>query len=545
MRTPLHFPELNRWGCFLLFFFLATNVAGRAVQQGNGDKKVRKEEEKDHFKQWLNRDALYIVASEEREVFEKLTTIEETEKFIEQFWYRRDPDPRTGVNEFREEHYLRVAYANENFASGIPGWATDRGRIYIIHGPPDEIESHPSGGHYRRKLHEGGGTTSTYPFVVWRYRYIEGIGPDVELEFVDRTWAGIYQLALSPNEKDAFFDIPGKGLTFAERLGLTKKADREFLRHKFLTIEREKDDPFTRYETFVKAQAPKSLKYQDLREIVKVDVSYSELPFTVAKQYFRLNEEQVLVALTLELDNQDLTFRMEGSSYRARLAIYGLVSSITGRIVTGFEESVEVTYSPEDQLKGLLARSVYQKKLYLDQRMRYKVDLVVKDLAGEKTGVKREAIIPPSYDEKQLQVSSLILSDFVRPLEEVPTENQMFVLGDVWIRPNPNHLFSLDQPFGVYIQAYNVQFDQSTFAPHVQIRYRITKKRETLLELVDSGQSIHFSSGQRVVVMKRLPLEDLEPGRYRLEVEIQDLLANQTVRSVEAFQLYNPAVASN
>src|ERR1700732_340511 len=146
------------------------------------------------YRQWLNEDVIYIISPEERNAFLQLDTNEEREQFIEQFWLRRSSNPDLPDNDFKEEHYRRIAYANAHFASGIPGWRADRGRIYITFGPPDEIDSHPSGGTYERPFAEGGGETSTYPFEDWRYRYIEGIGNDVEIEFVDTTLSGEYHM---------------------------------------------------------------------------------------------------------------------------------------------------------------------------------------------------------------------------------------------------------------------------------------------------------------------------------------------------------------
>ena len=153
----------------------------------------------------------------------KLNNDEEREQFIEQFWLRRDPTPDTEENEFKEEHYRRIAYANEHFASGIPGWKTDRGRIYITFGPPDEIEDHSSGGFYERPPEEGGGETSTFPFQQWRYRYIEGIGNNIIIEFVDPTMSGEFRMTSDPSEKDALLYVPGAGLTMMEQMGLSDK----------------------------------------------------------------------------------------------------------------------------------------------------------------------------------------------------------------------------------------------------------------------------------------------------------------------------------
>ena len=115
------------------------------------------------YKKWLNEEVPYIITNEERASFKKFTTDDEREQFIENFWERRNPNPGSPENEFKEEYYRRIAYANEHYASGIQGWRTDRGRIYIMYGPPDENDSHPSGGTYLRPQEEGGGETSTYP----------------------------------------------------------------------------------------------------------------------------------------------------------------------------------------------------------------------------------------------------------------------------------------------------------------------------------------------------------------------------------------------
>src|SRR5208283_1490801 len=179
------------------------------------------------YKTWLNEDVVYIISPAERTAFLRLETNEEREQFIESFWLRRSTNPDLPDNDFKEEHYRRIAYSNEHFAAGKPGWMTDRGRIYIIFGPPDEIEAHPSGGQYNRPMEEGGGETSTYPFEDWRYRYIEAIEKqEVMIEFVDTCMCGDYHMTIDPNEKDALLHVPGAGLTMYEEQGITNKADR-------------------------------------------------------------------------------------------------------------------------------------------------------------------------------------------------------------------------------------------------------------------------------------------------------------------------------
>jgi len=145
------------------------------------------------YRKWLQEDVVYIINDEERDAFERLTTDEEREHFIEQFWKRRDPTPGTPANEFKEEHYRRIAYANEHFNGdpATPGWATDRGRIYIVFGPPDEIDDHAS---------------DNPPYQQWRYRHIAEIGDDVIVRFIaDGT--GEYRQDVSPVSNNIFISM--------------------------------------------------------------------------------------------------------------------------------------------------------------------------------------------------------------------------------------------------------------------------------------------------------------------------------------------------
>ena len=152
------------------------------------------------WQKWLNQDVVYIISEQERHAFENLKTDEERQQFVEQFWARRDPTPGTPENEFKQEHYRRIGYANDHFGAHMPGWKTDRGRIYIRYGPPDEIESHPSGGSYKRPESEGSGWAMTYPFEDWRYAHFEGVGSLI-IEFVDKASSGDFRMTLDPNEK--------------------------------------------------------------------------------------------------------------------------------------------------------------------------------------------------------------------------------------------------------------------------------------------------------------------------------------------------------
>src|SRR5271155_3337364 len=266
------------------------------------------------YKTWLNEDVVYIISPDERTAFLQLNTNEEREQFIEAFWLRRSANPDLPTNDFKEEHYRRIAYANEHYASGIPGWKTDRGRIYIIWGPPDEIQSHPSGGSYDRPPEEGGGSTSTYPFEDWRYRYLEGIGENVEIEFVDPTMSGEYHLTMDPSEKDALTYVPGAGLTEMESMGLASKTDRfnntdgSHLAAP-LGMRPAGMGEFERLELYSKIQQAPPVKFKDLEAVVSSRVLRDQVKFDYRFAFLRITSDTVLVPITVQIPKRQLTFQ--------------------------------------------------------------------------------------------------------------------------------------------------------------------------------------------------------------------------------------------
>src|ERR1700745_3231444 len=264
------------------------------------------------YKQWLTEDVVYIISPEERNAFLQLDTNEEREQFIEQFWLRRSSNPDLPENDFKEEHYRCIADANEHFASGIPGWKTDRGRMYIMWGPADEVESHPTGGTYDRPMEEGGGSTSTYPWETWRYRYMEGIGENVIWEFVDPSGSGEYHLTMDPSEKDALLHVPGAGLSLLEQMGMASKTDR-FTRSDGTNLptalggQSASMDEFNRLEQYSKAFKPPAVKYKDLEAIVTARIVRDQMKFTYRTDFMKVTNDTVLVPVTVQVPNNQLS----------------------------------------------------------------------------------------------------------------------------------------------------------------------------------------------------------------------------------------------
>lgn len=492
-----------------------------------------------YYKKWLDEDVLYIITPEERDLFKHLTTDEERENFIEQFWARRNPDPREGGNQFKVEHYRRITYANERFASGIPGWKTDRGRIYILYGEPDGKESHPSGGSYQREFWEGGGQTSVYPFERWRYRHIDGVGDDVELEFVDKSFTGEYRLAMDAEEKDALLTVPNAGLTDSEEMGLTKKEDRvNYGGMNQADYMRSKDAPFERLARYFNVQRPPQIKFADLKGVVTTRVTYTQLPYSMRTDFIRLSTSKVLVPITIELDNKNLEFKKEMQFNRAEVNVYGQVTTLQGRIAAEFENKISAEYTDEFFEGGKNKRSIYQKIVMLDAGQRYRLDLILKDLNSNYVGSMSYGIFVPKFEGEDLQASTVILANYVTPVPPTYDQLEQFVIGDMKVQPNVKSEYVNGQVLIPYLQVYNTAYDQTTLEPSLQISYLIKSGDKVVRDVEDvKGRSVQFTSGQRVVVIAQIPVKDIPVGKYSLEIKVLDRIANRALTTIADFQV--------
>jgi GWxTD domain-containing protein len=510
-------------------------------QRKKQEKKLQKELETP-YKKWLNEDVAYIISNEEKQAWKRLATDDERQQFIEQFWLRRDPTPDTEENEFKEEHYRRIAYANEHYASGIPGWKTDRGMIYIKYGPPDEIEDHSSGGTYERPMEEGGGETSTYPFQQWRYRYLEGIGTNVIIEFVDPTMSGEFHMTMDPSEKDALLYVPNAGLTMSEQMGMSTKTDR-FNRTDGTHLGTgnqplpESMNEFTRLEQFAKLQAPPKVKFKDLDAVVSSNIRYNTLPLKVQADFMRITDSTVLAAITVQLQRKDLQFQQKDNVSTATVNIYGRITSIAGRVVNYFEDTVTVPV-PSDLLgKAIEGSNIYQKAIPLPPGM-YRLNVVVKDVVGGNMTTYPMALNVPHFEDEKLASSSLIFADLI---EKVPTRSigtGQFVIGDTKIRPRLNDTFDRTEKLGIYMQLYNFGPDEKTNKPNGSIQYEITKTGTTdkpVLDYTEEVNQIPGASSAQVTVEKLLPLTSLDPGQYTLTMKVVDKNRNQTLTPTANF----------
>jgi GWxTD domain-containing protein len=501
--------------------------------------KAERKETASYYKKWLEEDVCWIITEEERDVFAKLANDEEREAFIEQFWNRRNPDPSSSDNEFKTEHYRRIMYANERFAAGISGWKTDRGMIYIKFGPPDRQQSWPTGGPYERDRKEGGGFTSIFPTERWEYRHIDGIGDDIELEFVDDKGGGLYDLTFDKQRKDALLQSGNMGLTDDElEKGLNgeavNKRDRVAMRSSKGQSDWEtaRDKPLALLGMSAAINRAPLIKYKDLEAVVSTRVFYNDFPFEIRPDFIRLTDQQVLVPVTVLLSNEQMGFTNDLGNYHGGVQIFGRVVGLNNRIEAIFEDEVVRDFSPENFDKSKSGSSVYQKSLILKPGI-YKIDVIVRDLKSKRIGTVMRRLEVPSYAESKLQTSSILIASKIES-GILDRSNTSFVLGDLKIVPKTDNSFRKSEELGLYLQIYNFALDSSSSKPALKVEYAVARKGEEPDAWRDATSMMRYF-GSYCRLARMINLSRLQPGTYELRVRIRDTISKQTAEAAAEF----------
>jgi GWxTD domain-containing protein len=511
--------------------------------------KAVKHELKGEYSKWVNEDVRWIITDQELQAFKSLSNDEERDQFIENFWLRRNPNPDSPENEYREEHYARIAYANDHFAAGKPGWRTDRGHIYIAYGKPDSIDSHPSGGSYERPMEEGGGNTSTFPFEIWHYRYLDGIGDNVDIEFVDTCMCGDYHMTIDRSEKDALKHVPGAGQTLYEQQGQAKQADRfsggglEQLGAGPLSSQNASKQ-FDRLDRFAKLQAPPEIKFKDLESFMATSKILTGPPFLfdVRTDYVKVTNDTILVPVTLQIRNGDITFTNKDGVAMGTVNILGRVSNLNHKPIQTFEDTVSVQVPSELLARKRADQSVYWKSLPLRPGL-YKIDIVIKDVNNpDHVGRWERSLNVPQYDDDRLSSSSLILAD---QMERVPSKDigaGNFIIGDTRIRPRvPTGVavpvtFHRAQSLNFWMQVYNLGIDEKSKKNGATIDYQILDlaTNQSVLQAQELTSKTNPNADQ-VTIEKSLPLASLQPGKYQVNIKVNDGITKQQIAESASF----------
>ena len=522
-------------------------------QEKRREKAIRKEMESPYLK-WMNGPVSYIITPGERAAFKKLTTDDEREQYIEAFWERRNPNPGNPENEAEEEFYRRVAYANEHFASGIPGWRTDRGRIYIMWGPPNDEEDHDSGGTYVANPNElpytGPGASNemtTYPFEDWTYNYIPGIGENVKLEFVDPTMSGEFRLTMNPCEKDAMAEVPGdmtgcqgpvsQGPIFVPEsvINPSQSNGSGSSSSSMVTSNMmpESMDEFTQLDTYSKIFQPPPVELNDLKSAVTHRIVDNILPFQTLTDYIRLTGDTDLVPITIQVANKNLEFENKKGVMQATMDIYAQLSTLSGRVATTFEKELEANVPEDDFASYSTQQQIYQNILPLSPG-RYKLTVVLKDDNSGHMGTKSIGIVVPEYPDDTLEASSLILADLIQQVPTTDVGTGPFIIGGTKVRPKLGAVFSRDQKLGIYMQVYNLGLNPQTHRPNANIQYQLSKDGKPIFSATESSAQIKDASSQ-LTIDKQMPLEPLSPGDYTMAIKITDNINKKSIDSSAPF----------
>jgi len=520
----------------LLVSFASFSVLAQDTKR-TPDEKPRKikQEPKKAYVEWL-KDHDLILTKAERDAWDKLGTDDERDKFIEEFWRVRDPDPDTDENEYKEQFYERVAYANAHFTSGKAGRLSDRGRIYIKFGKPDEIESHPAGGSYDRPSWEGGGSTTTYPFEKWFYRHIPNVRSGIELEFVDPTGSGEFRLARNPDEKDALLHVGG-GPTFAELSGMETRAQRiadsgGFGRSNY---QRAQDSPFEVMNLIVDMDRDLPVNRSYVGTATDTPIADdSAINFETQFNFFRHSDNRVLALLTVQTENDDLQFTNSGGLETARVNIFGKVISVANRRVGNFEDSVTTTATSEELSTTRKRKSAYAKGLVLDSG-RYRVDVIVRDIQSGSYGVKHVGFVVPEFPPDRLSTSSIVLAAKLEHMERGAAVGP-FTIGTTKVIPNLAAVYRRGDPVGVYLQIYNAAIDQTTLRPAADAEYVLLKNGKELYKHLEDWREIN-DAGQRLTLARLIDSRTLEPGEYQIQIRIRDHVTGQTTTPSATFTI--------
>jgi GWxTD domain-containing protein len=523
----------GRLQILLILILLANQPAPSFAQSNDARQKpvLKADGGQSTYGAWLDQDVRWIITDEERAAYKMLQNDEERDYFIGAFWQRRNPTPKSLQNPYKVEHYQRIAYANEQFGTvGIHGWETDRGRIYIMYGQPDQIEYLPTGKPKDDpsdtpndvvkdsfpRVHDGGippgEDVSLLPLEEWRYRHLEGIGQHVALDFVDVCRCGDYRLTLEPLLKETILQA---------RWGLMEA----------LTV---REEPGGSRAPMGLVQYP-PIKFGDLLASLHDRVLLNPLPFEVRSDFAKATDLTSLVPITIAVSRRDIKFvEKQGSSY-ATLNVFGRVSTLTGRITDEFEETVEIDPN-DDSVSPSESEALYIVTLALHSG-RYRLEIAVKDVNADRKGIWRRALVVPAYSQSNQSTSSLVLAERVDRVSREVAVNGFCRIGSSYVRPYTGIIpgevrIHHGAPITAWIQVYGFAIGTPNHKRSVTIDWDIFDLATRAAVFHDHSQA---DSSDVMALKKSIPITNLKPDAYRLDIRIQDEASRATVMQSAAF----------
>jgi hypothetical protein len=351
---------------------------------------------------------------------------------------------------------------------------------------------------------------------------------------------------MDPSEKDALLHVPGAGLSLLESMGMASKTDR-FTRADGMTTPTSMGgtpssmNEFNRLEQYSKAFKPPEVKYKDLEAIVTARIVRDQVHFTWRTDYMKVTNDTVLVPITVQVPNNQLSYDMKEGVHSATLNVFGRVSSLTGRVVQTFEDPVSRDFPDSLFQQSVKLQSIYQKAVPLRPGL-YRLDIVIKDVKSGNVGVINTRLQVPRFEDDKLEASSLIVADGSK-LEHVPSKQigtGQFVLGSTKVVPRLDGEFSSSEKLGIYMQVYNLKPDDKTHKSSASFVYTVKKGDQQIMQFKETSEEMK-QTGEQVTIERLLPLATLTAGKYSLEVVATDALSNKTISKSAEFVVKPPA----
>jgi GWxTD domain-containing protein len=463
---------------------------------------------KEH-RRFLDEDAVYIITDAERESFLKLATPAERDEFIDRFWQVRDPVPETAVNEFKVEHEKRIREANEKYRESRPGWMTERGRMHITLGEPQDVMSYPN-------------SQDLFPLQIWFYYNLDiPLFPNaLQLIFFKRNGAGEYRL-FSPafdGMKALIADPVTRGMIgFGNRVpfnarqrwdvDIVKAAESIGPGQNMLSSEAVLSELRTPGFVFEKTR-------KNLRATVTAEATFGgELPVDFNVDYFRGEDGFSEAHLALEIAAEDLRVNQYDQRMLGRYDLIGTFAHIdSGEVLEEFRDSLEIEIAESDWETARHFPVLFQRKVELLPG-RYQLELYVRDFVGRRLGIVNRVVAVPAFASNHPSISSFVSgfkADEAAAAEGIPHQ-----FDHLRLYPKPDRVFGAGQRLLAFLEVYLPEEAAGT-DPQVTARFTLKRGEETLLDETNRFRP-RVSKPDTVDVLKVLPLEGFVPGSYQLE----------------------------
>lgn len=355
----------------------------------------------------------------------------------------------------------------------------------------------------------------------------------MSVEFVDPTGTGEFRTARNPFEKEALLHVPGAGATTDGTSQAERVAAANGFGNPFSSQSKESQFEWMERIRFLSEPLPVNFdrygRTGTSQPVIDIDLLSSAVQISCFKQA----DDRVIVAFTVQTENRDLVFRDVGGIQSARLNITGRITSLAGRRVGFFEDSVSTTATSTELVEARGRKSAYQKAVTLTPG-RYRIDVLVRDQESGAASLQHVGFEVPSYGAN-LAASSLILASVLEQVNGIPGSRQ-FVIGDKKVIPNLAAEYHRGSPVGIYMQIYNAGTDQTTLRPSVDVEYVLLKGGKEVSRQVEDWHGGNMTD-DRLTLARLIDSRRLEPGDYEIEVRAHDRISEQTLRQSAKFKL--------